>query len=233
MRILLTRARTDAERTAARLAARGHSAIISPVFEIVATEAAVPSEGFDAIIATSAHALTRGTRSLTNIPLHAVGERTRDAAQRAGWTAPIHVSEDAKALIAHLRIDLPHTRCVLYLAGRHRKPDIEAAAKESGFELKIVETYLAREISSLGEDAGRALRAGELDAVLHYSRRSAGLFIALTQGAGLWVEAAKLRHFALSPDVAEPLATAGARIHVAAHSDEDHLFALLTDADRQ
>jgi uroporphyrinogen-III synthase len=101
-----------------------------------------------------------------------------------------------------------------------------------GVDLQIVETYLAREISSLGEDAGRALRAGELDAVLHYSRRSAGLFIALAQGAGLWVEAAKLRHFALSPDVAEPLATAGARIHVAAHPDEDHLFALLTDADR-
>jgi uroporphyrinogen-III synthase len=233
MRILLTRARTDAERTAARLAARGHSAIISPVFEIVATAAAVPSEGFDAIVATSAHAFTGDLRSLARIRLYAVGERTREAAERAGWSAPIHVGETAKAVVALLHADLPQGQRVLYLAARDRKPDIEAAAKQMGLDLRIVETYVAREILDLSEEAGRALRTGEVDAVLHYSRRGAELFIALAQGAGLWLEPAKLRHFALSPDVAEPLATAGARIHVAAHPDEDHLFALLTDADRQ
>jgi uroporphyrinogen-III synthase len=234
MRILLTRARADAERTAACLAKSGHSTISSPVIEIAATDAAIPDERFDAIIATSAHAFAVLPKpALTRIPLYAVGERTRKSAQRAGWTAPVHVSEDARALIASLGSESSTLRRVLYLAGRDRKREVEAAAQKIGLQLKIVETYAAREISSLSEEAERALRTEALDAVLHYSRRSAELFIAFAQRAGLWVAAAKLRHFALSPDVAEPLAAAGAQTIVAAHPDEDHLLALLTQADRQ
>jgi uroporphyrinogen-III synthase len=233
MRILLTRAKEDAARSAARLAALEHESIVSPVTEIIGLPAKLPAHQFDAVVATSAHAFAAvDVRELSSTPFYVVGERTREAARRVGWNAPIHVSENAKALIVHLRVDSPDARSVLYLAGGHRKPDIEAAAREIGLELKIVETYAAREISSLGEDAERALRTGELDGMLHYSRRSAELFIALVQRAGLWVEAAKLRHLALSPDVAAPLAAAGARIRVAAHPDEDHLLALLTDADR-
>jgi uroporphyrinogen-III synthase len=234
MRVLLTRAKEDAARSAARLAALGHESIVSPVIEIIGVPAKLPAQQFDAIVATSAHAFAAvDVRELSNRPLYVVGERTREAAQAAGWIAPIHVGEDAKGLVEVMRRDSSLLRHVLYLAGRDRKPDIEAAAREIGLELKIVETYVAREISSLGEDAEGALRTGELDGMLHYSRRSAELFIALVQRAGLWVEAAKLRHLALSSDVAEPLAAAGAQIHVAARPDEDHLLALLTQANRQ
>jgi uroporphyrinogen-III synthase len=228
MRILLTRARADAERTVARLAGLGHTAVISPVIEIEATGAELPAGDFDAIIATSANAFPSGdVQSLTSIPLYAVGQRTREAAQRAGWSAPVDVSENAKALIAHLRAASFPPQHVLYLAGRDRKPDIEAAAQEVGLDLQIVETYVARQISSLSETAQRALRSGELQAALHYSRRSADLFIAATERAGLWPQAAQLRHVALSHDVATPLTGAGARVDVAAHPDEDHLFVLL------
>lgn len=227
MRILMTRARTDAERTAARLEALGHQAIISPVFEIVATEAVVPSEGFDAIVATSAHAFTGDLRSLATIPLYAVGERTRDAAARRGWSAPVHVRETAKAVIARLRADLPQGQRVLYLAGRDRKREIETAAKQAGLYLHIVETYGAREILDIDEAAARALRAGEVDAVLHYSRRSAELFLAMMQRAGLWRQAARCRHYALSNDVAASLIAAGAQTFVAAKPHEDNLLALL------
>jgi uroporphyrinogen-III synthase len=233
MRILLTSAKADAERTAMRLEALGHTALISPVIEIVPTGATLPSGRFDAVIATSAHALVDGTGSLTNMPLFAVGDRTREAARRMDWHAPIHVGQDAKALIAHLRANSPDTRTVLYLAGGHRKPDIEAAAREIGLELKIIETYVAHDIPSLSEDAERTLRTEALDGVLHYSRRSAELFIALAQRAELWARAAERPHFALSPDVAEPLAAAGAQVYVAARPDEDHLLALLTDAERR
>src|SRR4051794_16723648 len=186
MRILLTRAKADAERTATKLAARGRSVMISPVIEIIETQAAIPSGRFDAIIATSAHAFTSGTRMLANIPLYAVGERTREAAERAAWKAPVHVRENAEALIAFLRNDLSRGQHVLYLAGRDRKPDIEAAAQEIGLDLQTVETYAAREIPRLTDEADGALRNGELDAVLHYSRRSAELFLAMLKRAELW-----------------------------------------------
>jgi uroporphyrinogen-III synthase len=227
MRILLTRAQADAELTAARLAGLGHETLISPVIEIVPIDAAMPDKTFDAIVATSAHALAGGAmKSLAHIPLYAVGERTRESAERLGWTAPILVREDAKQLIADLRgSDL---RRLLYLAGHNRKPDVEAAAQEIGFNLTIIETYVAREKLSLSEAAEGGLRAGDIDAVLHYSRRSAELFIALAQRMALWEQMMKLRHFVLSRDVAEPLAAAGALTLIAAHPDEDHLLALLS-----
>ena len=230
MRILLTRAKADAERTATKLAALEHQAIISPVLEVLATSVALPSGSFDAIIATSAHAFTTGARSLANIPLYAVGERAREAAERAAWSAPIHIADNAETLIALLRSDLRRGQHVLYLAGRDRKPDIEAAAQAIGLDLDFIETYAAREILSLRDEAERALRDGELDAVLHYSRRSAKLFIAVMKRAELWEEAARLRHYALSDDVAEPLAAHGFRTFVAEEPSEDHLVALLREA---
>jgi uroporphyrinogen-III synthase len=228
MRILLMRAEGDAERTSARLAVLGHAPVLSPVIEIEATGAKLPAGDFDAVIATSANAFLSGdVQSLTSILLYAVGERTRDAAQRVGWTAPIHFGENAQALIAGLRAEASKLQRVLYLAGRHRKPDIEAAAREIGLDLTIVETYVAREIPSLSHAAQHALQSGEIAAALHYSRRSAELFVAAAERANLWPHAMRLRHFALSRDVAEPLLAAGARVHVAAHPDEDHLFVLL------
>ncbi|MET0527101.1 MAG: uroporphyrinogen-III synthase, partial [Microvirga sp.] len=44
MRVLVTRSPDDAERTAARLAALGHEALIAPVTRIVPTGDAAPAE---------------------------------------------------------------------------------------------------------------------------------------------------------------------------------------------
>jgi uroporphyrinogen-III synthase len=228
MRILLTRAKADAERTAARLEALGHRIIISPVIDIIATGASLPDEPFEAVIATSAHAFTGDTQPLTHIPLYAVGERTREAAERADWTAPIVVRENAETLIALLRRESHGLSRVIYLAGRDRKPDIEAAAKEIGFDLAVIEAYIAHAVSSLSQQAEHALREHELDAVLHYSRRGAELFIAMTQRAELWPQARQLRHFAVSQDIAEPLIAAGAQTRIAPRPDEDHLLAALS-----
>jgi hypothetical protein len=85
------------------------------------------------------------------------------------------------------------------------------------------------------EAAREALRAGRITAVLHYSRRASETFAALAAGAGLDAGAsanwAKVRHIALSPDVAEPLLSAGfSHIAVAPQPDEDHLLDLVAPA---
>src|SRR4051812_45424181 len=233
MRILLTRARADAERSAARLGARGHVCVISPVIEIAAIGAAIPEAAFDAIIATSAHAFAAAhVPSLTTIPLYAVGERTREAAEHAGWRAPINVAADAKALIAQLGAASPPPRRALYLAGRHRKGDIEAAAQDMRLSLEVVEVYVAHDVFTLSDEATRSLARGELDCALHYSRRSTELFIKMVLRADLWAEAAKVRHLALSADAAAALAATGLRTFVAKEPDEDHLFALLDGIER-
>ena len=56
-RVLVLRAREDAERTASRLRAMGFTPLLSPVLEIVGTGAAIPRGPFDAVLATSAKGL--------------------------------------------------------------------------------------------------------------------------------------------------------------------------------
>jgi len=66
-----------------------------------------------------------------------------------------------------------------------------------------------------------------LDAVLHYSPRSAANFVALAEKAGQAAALRRLHHYCLSVAVAAPLEAAGATTEVAATPDEMALLALL------
>jgi uroporphyrinogen-III synthase len=71
-----------------------------------------------------------------------------------------------------------------------------------------------------------ALEAGDVDAVLHFSRRSAELFIQGAKASGVAGPAEDVRHLCLSAQVAEPLAGAS-RIAIAPRPEEAALIALL------
>ncbi len=74
----VVRAAEDARRTAARLAAAGHQAIVAPVLTIRALDFDLPAGDFDAVLATSAHAFREAGRlsRVTHLPLFVVGART-------------------------------------------------------------------------------------------------------------------------------------------------------------
>ena len=70
-----------------------------------------------------------------------------------------------------------------------------------------------------------------VDAALHYSRRSATLFVAAVAGAGLADRLPGMLHAAISPDAAEPLRAGGARrIAIAAEPSESALLRVFADA---
>ena len=71
-----------------------------------------------------------------------------------------------------------------------------------------------------------ALEAGDVDAVMHFSRRSAELFVAGARTAGVADAASDVRHLCLSAQVAEPLAGMS-RIDIATRPNEVALIALL------
>ena len=74
----------------------------------------------------------------------------------------------------------------------------------------------------------RALRANQVDAVLHFSRRSAESYIAGSVAMGAATVALAVRHFCLSEQVAEPLRHAGAKsVAVAMRPDEAAMIELL------
>jgi uroporphyrinogen-III synthase len=223
-RVLVLRAREDAERTASRLRAMGFTPLLSPVLEIVGTGAAIPRGPFDAVLATSAKGLEFCARpgELQSLPLHAVGARTGEIAREIGWRLDL-LAGDASALapLIHARYGTPAR--FLYLAGRDRQSDLETGLRAAGHDVTIVETYEARAATALAPVALDALAKGEIAAALHYSRRSAEIFVKLARDAGLTEALAEIDHLALSREAASPLP----RARIAERPDEEHLLRLL------
>src|SRR3974390_940486 len=86
MRILITRPVEDAEAIAARLAELGHDTVVAPLLTIRYLDRAVPLEGVQAILATSANGVRAFSRlsARRDLPLFAVGPQTAEEARRAG-----------------------------------------------------------------------------------------------------------------------------------------------------
>jgi uroporphyrinogen-III synthase len=228
MRVLVLRPEGQAQASAARLDALGHHAVVAPILSIEATGAPAPPGLFAAAIITSGNALPalRSSHAI-DLPVFAVGRRTGLAAAEAGF-GKIASAADAVSL-ARLVIDRMAPARLLLIQGQDRKPEPEASLVQAGFEIAAWEVYRAVARGTLAEKGRAALADGRLDAVLHFSRRSAETAIALVRAAGLETNFAALRHLCLSNDVADGLKElAGETIEVASRPDEDALLALLS-----
>ncbi len=204
--VLVLRAAEDAARTAGKLQALECAAVLSPVLEFAATDAVIPPGDYDAVIVTSAKGVefAGDARQLRAAPLHAVGEKTAEAARALGFHPDI-VAGNAEAILPHLLERYQRPTHFLYLAGRDRQPILEAGLRAAGHEVHTVEVYEARAAQSLTAEALAAIAARRVTAALHYSRRSAEIFLQLAQAAGVADALRDMTHVALSEHVAAPL----------------------------
>lgn len=209
----------------------GHAAIVSPVLEIAPVDAAVPDRPCVAMLATSDKAflaLGRAPDALAALRLHVVGERTAAAARASGFSAIRPAAADASALATAILAEEEPPGPLLYWAGRDRKPELENRLATGGFDVTPVIVYEAQAAHALTPEAIAALAGDRVEAVLHYSRRSAEIFVALASRAGCLGNAMSSLQLCLSADVALPLREAGApRIAVAERADEFALLRLL------
>jgi uroporphyrinogen-III synthase len=231
MRVLVTRPLHDAERTAQRLAALGHDAVIDPVLLIEPVAFDLP-EDTAAVTITSANVFRAVPQPLLaplfKQPLFAVGAHSAAAATAFGFQDTQAAGGDAYSL-ARLLIDkLSFGARVLYLAGAERAHDLAALVRSSGIEIETRVVYRAVPIERLQDKTLARLAAGEIDAVLHYSARSAGVFLRLVDEAGLREAASRARHICISNAVAEPLERAGFTPEAPPRPSEDALFSLLS-----
>jgi uroporphyrinogen-III synthase len=228
LRVALFRERKDASATAARLRRLGFSAACLPAIEIEAKPVRPQRSHYDAVIATSDKAFHADGPLDTSAPLYAVGARTGRAAEARGWRLALPPAPDAEELIKALVSALKPEASVLYLAGRDRKGDIEAALT-GVFALEVIGAYAAK-----ARDAWRPREAAALGsciAALHYSRRSASLAASLAKAAGAEASFLKLKHVCLSRDVAKPLQAIGAtHVAIAETPNEAALFRTLRQA---
>jgi uroporphyrinogen-III synthase len=240
MAVLVTRPQPDAEATAASLRARGLEALLAPMlrFEPAAFQEDADTP-YGAIIVSSANALRaiesqlHGSRLLM-LPLFAVGEQTAAFARNAGFKKVISAGGDAAALrdcvLASAKSKaLKKANPLLYLAGADLARDLAGELGMSGFTVVTQTTYRMMPVSSLPREIRDAFAANEIEAVLHYSRRSAHAFLEAVRTAGLEISALSVPQFCISAGVATVLRDAGAmRVMVAASPDENALFALLS-----
>ncbi|MBK9081253.1 MAG: uroporphyrinogen-III synthase [Rhizobiales bacterium] len=232
MRVVLTRARADAARTAARLVERGDEAILAPVLAVRALPAPLPGRA-DGFVATSAHAFLGWAERPADErawaaarPLFAVGAATAGAGAAAGFRDVRRAGGDADGLVRLLRLAARPGDRLVYLAGRDRKPALEAGLAAAGLPLAVVDVYEAAPVDWDAATSARLAALGDAG-VLHFSRRSAELFLANAHAAGLSARIAGWRHVAISDDAAAPLRTGGLAVAVAARPDETELLAAL------
>jgi uroporphyrinogen-III synthase len=198
---------------------------------------------------------------LLDLPLFAVGERTASAARRAGFTAVVSADGDASDLrdlvlakAANIKSKKDKTskdatfkntsqksekpgktRRLLYLAGADLSQDLagELTGELGGQGIEVVTRITYRMVASPGlpRAACDAIAHNQVEAVLHYSARSARAFLDAVRSAGVEISALAVRQCCISTAVAAILREAGAtRVTVASSPDENALLDMLDRA---
>ena len=232
MRLLVTRPDPDGERTAAKLRARGCEVLVAPLLHVeLLADAALGASPWGALAMTSAnaaYAVARHPRraELTPLPVFAVGRRTAEAARAAGFGDVTSADGDVTDLVRLIGARYPGTPApLLYLAGEDRAGDLAGDLAAAGLRVTTVVVYHAAAAESLPASVVAALRASQLDGVLHFSRRSAEIYLDCAQAAGVLDRALAPFHYCLSRQVAEPLVAAGAgNVRIAPQPEEAALI---------
>ena len=232
MHILLTRPEPDGERTAATLRALGHDVLLAPLMRIDPVAATIDGP-FAAVLMTSANAARAaaalpGFKALRRLPAFTVGDQSAEAARAAGFSNVVSAQGALDDLVRLVAAKVAPGARLLYLAGKDRSGDLAGDLGAQSFAVTTAEIYRAVTPNALPAEAAKALLAGRIDAVLHYSRRGAATLVRLAGAAGAFSALLGAAHYCLSEEVAAPLRDGGAkRIKTAPHPTEEALIHLL------
>lgn len=248
MAVLVTRPSPDSGRTADALRARGFTVLLAPMlrFEPVplpadfGQETAVASDDetarkIGALIATSANALRAVAPQLENsplkrLPLFVVGAQTAAAAREAGFAKVISADGDAadlRELVAGgvKKRTFRKRDTLLYLAGEEISRDLASELAVRDFHVVTQTVYRMTPVTTFPRDVCEAFATHGIEAVLHYSRRSAAAFVAAARSGGVEISALAVPQCCMSAAVADVLREAGAaQVSVAARPDENELL---------
>lgn len=209
MKLLITRPELDARALGTRLNEAGFETLVSPLMEIVPTDAAPDIGNADALVFTSRNAvealglwLDEGS-PLFDKPVYLVGEKTAAAARKIGFDNCLVADGSVDDLIT-LISQHPHKgETWAYISGDPIKRELDAPLEALGITLTRHVVYEARAIDDLNKQAVDALSNGEIDAVVFYSPRSVTLFTTALEKAGLNSAVEDLRALCLSDAIGD------------------------------
>ncbi|WP_420131311.1 uroporphyrinogen-III synthase [Rhodopseudomonas sp.] len=241
MALLVTRPQPDNDATAAALRAKGHDVLLAPMLRFEPLPFPDdPDAAYTGVIVTSANALRAiadqsGFSRLLKLPLFAVGKHTARAARESGFTDVIVADGDAAKLRLKVADSLRGKKktagALLYLAGADLSRDLAGELRQDGFDVVMQTTYRMVPVPTLPTSVCDDFAANRIDAVLHYSRRSARAFVEATRASGIEISALAIPQCCLSEQVSDVVREAGAtQVMVARTPDEPALFEALDRA---
>lgn len=232
MRILVTRPEEDAHVIADKLSTMGHQAVIAPLLEIMFFDGPeISLDGVQAILATSANgvrAIARRTKR-RDLPLFAVGPQTAEEARRANFTYIRNAQGDGTALARATREwAKPEKGALFHAAGAEAPKALAAKLESNGFTVRREALYEAKAATQLPQEAGDALRSGQVEGALFFSPRSAQTFSNVVSKAGLARACGAMTAYCISEAAAAALAELPFRmIRRAEAPNQEALLALL------
>jgi uroporphyrinogen-III synthase len=236
MRLLVTRPEPDAERTAAVLRTRGHEVLVAPLLRIEPLPHAHIGPGpFAAVLVTSANAALAIANSarfeeLRKLPVFAVGDRSAEAMRAAGFVNVISAEGNVDDLAPLAASRVQPGAALLYLAGADRSGDLAGALSGRGLAVETAVVYRAVPEGMLLPAVASAMEG--VDGILHFSRRSAEMYVNAIRAGSLHDDAVRrMIHFCMSAQIAQPLIQAGAAdTRVAREPNEAALLSLIPQA---
>ncbi|MEQ1617153.1 MAG: uroporphyrinogen-III synthase [Terricaulis sp.] len=217
LRVAITRAMPDAERTAERVRAYGADPVLAPLLTIIPCGYDTSTEGAQALIFTSSNGVRafpdrRGARDKIVLT---VGEATGEAARAAGFADVRTAGGDVRALAELIKTSLdPGAGNLVHVRGTHVAGDLAAELAGGGFKIECRIAYTAVAVPELP-----VALLGPLDLILFHSPRAAATFRAFgAPGSG------DLACACLSPAVAAAAGSAWKRVIVAPAPRESALL---------
>jgi len=209
--------------------------VLAPMLRFEPIDSGAIEADIAAVIVTSANALRAAEAELgplLKLPLFAVGEHTAEEARRLGFAKVTSAEGDADKLRKRIRKSFKmKAGKLLYLAGADLSRDLAGELAEDGFEVITRTTYRMVALSALSPETREAFAANDVEAVLHYSQRSARAFLEAARADGVEISALAVPQCCISAHVAAILREAGAvRVIAAATPDENALLGALERA---
>ena len=169
-----------------------------------------------------------------DLPVFAVGDVTALAAKAAGFTKIHAAGGDVESLAGHIGAKNALVgKGLLHIAGEHRAGDLVALLREQGIAARRQTFYRAVPASALSEAALTAMRNETADLwVSLFSPRTARLFVALAEQAGLRNAYGHVHAACLSAAVAEAAGPGWASRHIAPELSAESLAALISAQNR-
>ncbi len=231
MRVLVTRPEPDAVDTAGRLSALGLDPVLCPLMRMEVTKARLPEpDGLSGLIVTSANGLRalqqrQAISHYLSLPLYAVGEKTAQSAQAAGFTSVTAADGEAGSLI-ELVAGKAETGTYFYPSAEATARDLPKALAASGHLVIAAQVYRMVSELRLPDTVADSLARGGIAAALIYSRRMAELFAELTELVLSPDARRALTLICLSENTAAPLLSHGfVRVVLADYPSEEAMMA--------